>query len=161
MYSKGNINIEDVLALNRVDSIFLTLEQIKDKYNVKLNFLEYASILNSIPKKITNYLQHRGSVQNIHNNPAVITFMYKVEKVICNAKGSRYVYENMIKKIYKPPEKIILKWKQELNVDESDVMQGFKNIYKSTVFIKLREFQYKMLHRYISLNDFLLKAISK
>ena len=84
MYSKGIINIEDVLALNRVDSIFLTLEQIKDKYNVKLNFLEYASILNSIPKKITYYLQNRGSVQNIHNNPAVMTFMYKVEKVTCN-----------------------------------------------------------------------------
>ena len=64
-----------------------------------------------------------------------MTFMYKVEKVICNAKGSRYVYENMIKKYINPQKKIILKWEQELNVDESDVMQGFKNIYKSTVFI--------------------------
>ena len=129
MYSKGIINIEDVLALNRVDSIFLTLEQINEKDNVKLNFLEYASLINSIPKKITYYLQHRGSVQNIHNNPAVMTFMYKVEKVICSAKGSRYVYKTMSKKyITPPPERIILKWKQELNVEESDVMQGFKNI---------------------------------
>ena len=94
---------------------------------------------------------------NIENNPLLNQYQYKVDKIQALQKGSRDVYKELIKPIYRAPEKIIKHWEKELEIGEAELQHAFTNIYFNTNFVKLRFFQYKMLHRCLSLNNFLWK----
>ena len=78
--------------------------------------------------------------------------------MICNRKNcSRYVYNKVLLKVYSKPQKIIDKWCNDLEVSENEIFEAFSYIYKLTKDVKMRTFQYRLLHRYIALNNFLFR----
>ena len=155
-YSKGILTIEDLVKKERHESVkFLTLEQVNTLYNVEMNFLEYEILIRCIPD---SWKRSIISLYNIENDPLLNQYQYKADKIKTLQKGSRDVYKELIKPIYSAPEKIIKHWEKELGIGEAELQHAFTNIYFNTNFVKLRFFQYKMLHRCLSLNNFLWKA---
>ena len=152
LYSKGIFRIEHLLDTESNKFKFLSQENIFEKYGVHINFLEYASLMHCIPKKWSIFIKN---MSNMCNNPKITLFMNNIEKMIVRSSNSRYIYDILIQKIYRTPKRILLKWKNEISVEDSDVFLSFKNLYKCTSFVKLRTFQFKLLHRNLALNDYL------
>ena len=126
MYKSKINTIENILCLDANIS-FMTNEEIVQKYGVELNFLDYMTLVNCIPSQWRRYIKN---MINIVNNPNVVLFWYKFDKLLANDKGSRYIYNLLLEKVSKSPEKAILKWKRDLEVEERDVLQSFQYIYK-------------------------------
>ena len=42
-------------------------------------------------------------------------------------------------------------------MSENEIFEAFSYIYKLTIDVKMRTFQYRLLHRYIALNNFLFR----
>ena len=59
--------------------------------------------------------------------------------------------------VYSKPQKIIDKWCNDLEVSENEIFEAYSYIYKSTIDVKMRTFQFRLLHRYIALNNFLFR----
>ena len=68
---------------------FMTNEEIVQQYRVKLNFLNYMTLVNCIPSQWRRYIKNESNIVNSHN---VVLFWYKFEKLLANDKGSRYIY---------------------------------------------------------------------
>ena len=88
----------------------MTREEINIKYDVNLNFVDYLSLIHSIPKKWHDYIK---TFYNICNVPSLILYSVPVDKLLLNTIGSRYVYDILIKKICKQPDSIIKKWEKD------------------------------------------------
>ena len=57
LYSKKLFKIEDLLTYENQCVHFMTREQINIKYDVNLNFVDYLSLIHSIPKKWHDYIK--------------------------------------------------------------------------------------------------------
>ena len=88
MYKSKINTIKNILCLDG-NIRFMTNEEIVQKYGVKLNFLDYMTLVNCIPSQWRRYIKNKS---NIVNNPNVVLFWYKFEKLLANDKGSRYIY---------------------------------------------------------------------
>ena len=118
---------------------FLSLENIFKKYAFYINFLEYASLMHCFFRKWSTLFEN---MSNMCNNPEITLFMNNKEKLIGRSSNSRYIYDILIQKIYRTPNRILFNWKNEISVDDSEVFFSFKNLHKCTSFVKLRSFQF-------------------
>lgn len=128
--------------------IFYTLQEFNQLYGVNLDIMRYNSILHAIPyewkKKIRN-----GDLEDTYN--------YKIDKVVQMIKPVKLLYSDLIQDKYVEPEHVFVKWEQE-ECEKEDVLEAFQNIYGVTISTKLRYFQFKILHRIVALNPYLVKA---
>ena len=81
-------------------------------------------------------------------------------------KITNYVTNILKSKFTEEPRIIVHKWNMDgFNVDMDMLYHSFNMIYKDLISVKLRMFQYKLLHRKLALNPWLckigLKAESK
>lgn len=124
----------------------MTIENIRLKYNIQINFLEYLSLngcflSNAIPKDWKFHLNIDPS-QPINN---------KVKDIIFT---TRSLYAEIIKRFNELPEEYGLYWSNELRVpiDELDWCQGYIECFKWTISSKLRSFYYALV-KYALVND--------
>ena len=83
------------------------------------------------------------------------------EKIVKREKPGPLIYQKLIRAKSLTPRKSQLKWLQDCNYsDEEDTFKwelAYPMVQRCTKSTKLTEFQFKLLHRRIPTNDFLLK----
>ncbi len=141
---KGCVNVNGLLSERNV---FYTHQEFCDKYNVRINYFDYACLVNSIPKEWKDIIkQHDAKIENP-------TREY-VEQMITRDKVCSYVYWNFIEQ-----EKCSIKQQNKWNetCQKQDWKVCYSMSYKVTVDTKLRELQYKILNRFVPTNRWLYK----
>ena len=143
MFDNNIIFIKDILD---EENKFKTYDELKNQFNCKLNFLKYFSLISMIKSK---------NVTNITN----AEYRNHLINTILNSKSlSKEIYNKLspLEDLEVDSIKGISKWKSDMETDInfSDV---FCNLYLVTNDSKLNKFQYKLLHRALPTNTFLVK----
>ena len=134
--------VKDLVNRNCTPVRFFTLYELQCKYTCNINAMLHLSIKSSLQC-------YKHDIIDKHSKSS---HHFKANKLCKLVKCSKYVYNLIFKKIYETPTKILFKWCNNLNVQEDYVYQAFSQIYTVTIDVKLRVFQYKLLHRCIALN---------
>ena len=122
---------------------FLPFNSFCNKFNVKCNFLQYYSILSSIPQNWKKILQE-GSKDPVTPPTSICSLSCKT------------VYSTLLNLEDLPPatsEKKLL----ASGVEKSDLTKIYLLPFKATREIKLTMFQYKIIHRILPTNSLLHK----
>ena len=136
--------------LNRAGEIY-GYEDLCNKVNKRLNFVDYFSLKHSIPRKWRIGLQDKLDQNKVEQLP--LTNLLKMPKI---CKG---VYQKFLEKeqVIRPHKQ---KWSLALteNIQEEDWEYFYKSNFQCTIDSKLRSFQYKVLLRAIPTNKYLLQC---
>ena len=125
-------NIESIINVNE----WLTYPQLKEKYpELRMNFLQYKSLLSAIPKEWKKLLRI--------NNPVTENFAKKCETT---NKVAKMAYEKILQKQPKVDDKYRYKWEQILRTEipDKEWQEGYAHTKRLTLSTKLRLFQYKL-----------------
>ena len=123
-------------------------QKIQEVYDIKLGYLDYASLISAIPKKWKAMLS--DSKLNIDLELENEPLLYKLN---CTPKPAGYVYQLMLK-TNEIVEKQQLKWQEtmEMEISIDDIHKG-NNSARLTKIAKYSSFQFRLMHRIIFLND--------
>ena len=126
-------------------------EDFKIKYNIPLNFLDFYTLIHSIPRTWISVLDSY-SIKLKKDN-----ISQPILNEICNMKKvCRGTYWNMIS-LVKVQRNHILKWSEKLQIQltQEDMSEYYSLNFGCTVESEMRSFQYKILHRVLTTNRFL------
>lgn len=152
----GIMKVKDLLDN---ENKFMTLDSINRKYDTNIDFLNYFSIKNAIPKYWYNEC-NKLTVTTIQKAPRNIQDLTKMNKI------SKVIYVELRNKIFTKPTSIT-KWEAELEIviDQDMWNMSCNAIYINMFSTKLRTFQFKILNRIlpnnINLNKMGIKDSSK
>ena len=134
--------IEYVHHLMDENGNFLNFNQFREKYEIDANFLKFYGLLNAI----RNNFSVEGTISEVDQI---------LRKLLTVKSSSQAFYYTILKNINKClKRKCFIKWETlfDTEIEWNDV---FENIYKYTNDPKLRNFQYKVLHRIFPNNKIL------
>lgn len=118
---------------------FLSFNSFRNKFNVKCNFLQYYSILSSIPQNWKKLLQE--------NSQDPVTPPTSTCSLSCKA-----IYSILLNLEDLPPptseKKLLMS-----GIEKSDLNKIYLLPFKATREIKLTMFQYKIIHRILPTNS--------
>ena len=139
LISKGIHTIGNLRYANR----FLTYEQMIDKYDKEIDPIKYYGIISAIPKEWKKILKR--------NEPGVRESWYQKLK---NAKKPVAIIYRSLNENESILEELAQKWTDTLKtaVTKHDLLMYISRIYRMTIYVKMRSFQYKVLMRAIVLN---------
>ena len=143
LFDNNIIFIKDILD---EENKFKTYDELKNQLNCKLNFLKYFSLISMIKSK---------NVTNITN----AEYRSHLINTILNSKSlSKEIYNKLspLENLEVDSIKGISKWKSDMETD-INISDVFRNLYLVTNDSKLKNFQYKLLHRTLPTNTFLVK----
>ena len=148
-YRKG---ITKVKHLRNREGKFLTPPELLNKYDIKVQPLAYCGIISAL-KKLCNTFNQGDHTNEGNSYESFSTKLMKAQK------ASKLVYDKLITKKSAPPTTSQQKWNQDCNLGQNEITWGatYQLAHKITKSIKLREFQFKLLHRRIPTNAFLTK----
>ena len=137
MLNHGIHFVKDLVNRNCIPVRFFTQDGLQHKYNCNINAMLYLNIKSSLQC-------HKHDIIDKYSKSS---HQFKVDKLCKLIKCFKFIYNLILKKIYESPTKILSKWCNNLNVQEDYVYQSFSQIYTVTIDVKVRVFQYKLLHR--------------
>ncbi len=152
-YNKDICYIKDLL---NEDLTPLSYRQFRVKYNINVSFLQYYSVISSIPRAWKITLREDGAVDNPIKTLS-ITSLLQAEK------PNRLAYNRLITSKSHAPTQLCDKGRAELgnlgneNLEYSDISNSFIKLYKCTIDTKIRAFQFRLIHRIIGVNQKLAK----
>ena len=150
---KNKKYIYDVTKQDKDSFRFWSLEEINIKYQCNINILSYNALLVSVPKDWGMYIK----LSEEKNNDSLLVSS-KYVKMCKMTKITNYVTNILKSKFTEEPTIIVYKWNMDsFNVDRDMLYHSFNTIYKDLISVKLRMFQYKLLHRKLALNPCLCK----
>ena len=150
---KGINLIIDLLDENsRENGYFLTFEDLKSKFNINGTFLEYQRVIKAIPG------DWKTAIKNTEGEK-INTLKYEVKRstyvsiLMKSKKGCRDFYEILV-----GPQQLhtVNKWTNEFGEVEPDFKFSY-SLLKETHAVKVKDFQYKILHNILVTNSFLKK----
>ena len=150
---KGINLIIDLLDENSGETgYFLTFEDLKSKFNINGTFLEYQRVIKAIPG------DWKTAIKNTEGDKINIV-KYEVKRstyvstLMKSKKGCRDFYETLV-----GPQQLytVNKWTNEFGNVESDLKFSY-SLLKETHAVKVKDFQYKILHNILVTNSFLKK----
>ena len=139
----------EIFSINqlKINDNFLTLEELNDKLNIPLNFLEYNSIMHSVKSYLRNY-SHLKPFKDVPYSPALNIIMM-------NEKGSSLIYQQMIN--IEQEITGFRRWSNVTGIAQKDWKTSFKLLKNTTYDTKLRWFQFRILHYILTTN----RSVSK
>ena len=153
----GIVRVEDIL----IDGSFMSDTQISQRYGVQCNFLQALQIRHSIPGSWRASLSN-GEVQTpeecvwiINNTPDIVNLF---------STSSRELYWIVLYRYSQMVTKNEQKWGRTYpNIPFTDATwrDTYMCPYKVNRETKLQSFQYKVLHRIIACNKYLLISVQK
>ena len=97
---------------------------------------------------------------SIKNRDGEFSQKFKLDKTLSGKNLSKKIYSDLLQDIYIEPDTIFSKWSKDIfenQMEKNKLFSAFANINHITISTKLRNFQYKLLHRVLALNPFLNK----
>ena len=146
-YKAGIVTPLDLL---KQDSTIKTLEEIKQQFNIKSNFLEYLTIQRSLKRYLANC--------NVNiTNPQRPFLPTNLKILLCQKKGSQQFYKLLNKEVQN--DVLRNKWCTILNIyiTENDWEQIYKICFKTLPINDIIWFQYRIIHRILGTKDYLNK----
>ena len=152
-YDNGIRTLYDLVNKNGTLRSFVSLKQI---FKITGTFLELHSLYKRLPKNWMKIINEKKVIETTFQpqQPKWIAVLLK------HKRGCSQIYKILnLNNAKQQQMKCIVKWNRDLNIElESRVWKCIFLIpYKATVETKLREFQFKILHRIIATKKFLLK----
>jgi len=144
LYKKWQKNgVTHVQDLFQSGGKLLTHEELKNKYNIKVNILEYISLVKALPRKWLKAIRTSTISSNV--KPWVIT--QESTKKLCTKR----VYWSLLENIVKEPV-AVSQWISLFPfLHDNDFAEIFKLSYL-TMETRLQSFQYKLLNRILPCN---------
>ena len=147
-----NLIDHDVFFIGQLlkkDDVFLTLDELNNRYSTNINFLQYNSIISSI-RKYTKTL-------NIDKHSPKPNYQPALNIILTTQSGTAPIYRTFIK-----PEKInkgFEKWSKITEISRDDWLESFKILIVTTNDPKLRWIQYRILHHILTTNRSVAKFL--
>lgn len=151
LYEKNIMQFNDLLV--KQENRIATFTEFQEKYQTRLSYLNYYSLIHAIPYKYKENLTYK-EILNEELYPPKLKNIVK-----CPQKVVKYIYDTCISATKTFPVKPYQKWKSKLEIElsEDDFLNFFKIMYSCTRSTKLRDFQYRVLHSTLVTNDKLYK----
>ena len=145
LYQKGINNLIDIYDWQ--GKKFLTYKEVKEKFNLENNFLDYAALIKAIPSDWKRKLKN-GLIKPVENADPTI-----LDTVINKKKIAKEIYSTVLKE-KAPKDSARITWNHELNVNigEEDWEKLRIKNYKTTLSVKLKYFQYRILSKRLTTN---------
>ena len=143
----GVFFINDLLNDN---NRFMTLEEFRDSYHLNVNFIQFHSVLSMIPKTWKNLILQSVKLDYVTSN--------NLEYIKRNQKSSQFFYKKFLALVSEEPLKQQERWSDELNIEIDNWDQFYQIPYLCTKSKKYIIFQYKILNRILSTNNYLMKC---
>ena len=145
---QNNFILADCIVIGNLlgeDYTFLTYAQLKDKFGVNLNCLDYMALQREIPKRWRELIIHnQDNIEEERESKQIISLL-KTDKV-CN-----WAYKNLRNKL-KVKENYKTKWEIKLGIPPEDWSVYNLIPFKCTKNTKLQAFQYKIIHYILATN---------
>ena len=137
------VRLKDVYNLN--EKRLCTANELLEKYGIG-HFLSWQSLLRSIPKEFKQILAR--------DKPRTDEPLESIRRLQELNKTAKWAYNILLKQSeITIPTKCQLKWKNELNLDETyNWEKTYELLYSSTDDFKIRWLQYRIWHRIIPTN---------
>ena len=148
-WSRAGVNqVKDLLDQK---SEFLTYKDFKTRYKVNTTFLRYYGVVSALTK-LKKSFQHQTTMKSEDQ-------LTRSQKLLSSSNFCKEAYKLIVKGITSSPDKSQSKWiadcenyKNFIEWDKSYILPFY-----CTKETKLRNFQFKFLHRRIATNDYLYK----
>ena len=157
-YSKGIIKkIKYVRDLLNPYHEWFTLEEIKTKYHVCLNFLNYGTLINKIPKEWHLIIKNKIQIepQSAENKIKAELKETRIKNKPTNASVSKTIYQILIKNKKVDNSRNKIKWEADLDYEIKDQIWEKMFIMTKTLTncTKLQFLQYRINHRALVTNS--------
>ena len=137
---KGIVSIKDLL---KKDGSYLSFQEFKGKFSCKTNFLQYFQIISAIPDRLRLKARQMESA-----NKQFFTSNENFTLNLDKAK-SRDFYNLFIAKTHIGDQAGPKRWSKILSLNDEQWAKIFKSIRKICKETKLKEFQFKFIHRIV------------
>lgn len=137
----------------KIGKEFMSFDQFIQCYGVRTNYLEYFGLLNAIPQSWKSKIKNSDKLESIENDLVI--------KVKNDSKSCKFFYKHFLSNIIQEPDKITRKWSDIFNTDDIEWPQIFLSSITETKNNKINMLQFKILHRIVATNTFLLKCNKK
>ena len=146
-FNKGILSINDLL--NESGNV-LTFYEFRDKYSCKSNFLQYYQVVSAIPKRLWSLAKGSDTINKSFFTRNDNIFSLNESTQINLYKGKTKDFYNLVNaKIHTEDQTGPKRWSEKLSLKKdvrTKIFKSLKNICKET---KLKEFQFKLIHRTI------------
>ena len=146
-FNKGILSINDLL--NESGNV-LTFYEFRDKYSCKSNFLQYYQVVSAIPKRLWSLAKGSDTINKSFFTRNDNIFSLNESTQINLYKGKTKDFYNLLNaKIHTEDQTGPKRWSEKLSLKKdvrTKIFKSLKNICKET---KLKEFQFKLIHRTI------------
>ena len=146
-FNNNILSIQDLLNSN---GQFFSYQEFKNKFACKTNFLQFYQVVSAIPKHLVTKAKSTGPPESelyIENSPL---FQLDDQTAIHLGKAkTKDFYSLFNKKIHTRCQTGPTKWNQTMHLDGEawkKIFNSLKNICKES---KLKEFQFKLIHRIV------------
>ena len=130
----------------------LTYIELQEKYDFKPNFLEYLGIINNIKQLHTNF-----NVNKLINRMIIGPVIpYNLAIIISNAKGTKTIYNTLIKDKMNIPNNQS-KWEEQLSRNDLEWTKIYDLPFQLSMNPNLKWLQYRINHRILATNQYLKK----
>ena len=135
------------------DFTTINYREFREKYCSSVSFLEFYGVTSAIRSalKSMKLKTQEGKDQE-----------FSVQKLIAATKPTKLVYKILIRKNYTRPQKSQEKWVKDCGLEVVEDL-SWRSIYSlprlCTISTRIRNFQFKFLHRRIATNTFLFKDV--
>ena len=131
---------------------YLSPQEFSDKYNIKVNFLQYYQITSAIPAYLKSYASAHMDLGDL--NSICENFDFQLSKdITLNLKKTlcKQFYKLFVEEIKIEPT-AIKAWRKNCPEVADNWVNCIQNNYKITRDNKLRQFYFKLLHRILVTN---------
>ena len=131
---------------------FLSLQELQKKYGFKIQPLTYCGLISAL-KSLWKTSNRRDLTNNCKEYESFSSPLIKFQK------PSKLVYDRLVAMKASAPTLSQHKWLEDCNLRQNDInwSAAYQLASKITKSTKLREFQFRLLHRRLPTNDFLTK----
>ena len=146
-FRKGILSINELL--NETGNV-LTFQEFRDKYSCESNFLQYYQVVSAIPKRLWSLARCSDTINRSFStqNDNIFSLNESTQINLCKAKSKDF-YNLFNVKIHTEYHTGPKRWSEKLSLNKdvwTRIFKSLKNICKDT---KLKEFQFKLIHRTI------------
>ena len=146
------MKVQQLIKGNRI----LLYEEFSLRYPNVTNWLEYRSLIDAIPSRWKRLILEPLDLE------ANVKYLTKYEKLEAMPKVTKVVYSNLVDKgcvVFDSYNK----WNTYFELIDLELLnferyeRSFSNLYKISISVKLRDFQYRLLHKRVPTNYELYK----
>ena len=147
-FSKGIICIKDLLDEN---GKLLSFQEFQRKYDCRTNFLHFYQVINAIPKALVIKARTQDKLLNEnylgnHNTKIQLAENIEIDLQKTKAKDFYWLLNERVNNLFPTGPKT---WSNIMNLKSTEWRQIFKLAKQICRENKLKEFDYKLLHRII------------